>query len=238
MNLTIMHLYPREMNLYGDRGNLLALKKRCEWRKIEVGVVNYELGNELLKRPDIIIGGGGQDAGQAQIEADLQRIGGELRDWVEDGMPILVICGLYQLFGNFFKTQDGDTIEGISALDIETVAGEKRLIGNVVAKSTRFGEIVGYENHSGLTRLGKGMKPLGQVVKGGGNNGEDQTEGTLYKNTIGSYLHGPLLPKNPRVADFLIQTALERKYGAPQDLTKLPDEQEQKAHRVATERPR
>jgi CobQ-like glutamine amidotransferase family enzyme len=238
MTLTILHLYPKEMNLYGDHGNVLTLVKRCEWRGYRVKVVNYEAGDELPEKVDIVIGGGGQDAGQAQIEEDLRRIGTKLKGWVEDGVPMLMICGMYQLFGNFFKTQDGDTIEGISALDIDTVAGDRRLIGNVVVKSRQFGEIVGYENHSGITRLGESMKPLGRVLKGAGNNGDDRTEGVLYNNTIGTYLHGPLLPKNPRVADFLIQVALERKYGAPQNLPKFSDRLEQKAHRVSAERPR
>lgn len=238
MNLRILHLYPREMNLYGDHGNVLALKRRCEWRDIKVEVVEHEMGDKLPEKCDIIFGGGGQDSGQQKIGEDLQKNSEIFRAWVEDGVPTLLICGLYQLFGNFFRTADGDTINGISALDIETVGGSRRLIGNAVVKTSKFGEVVGYENHSGLTTLGSGMRPFGEVVKGEGNNGSDGAEGVLYKNTIGTYLHGPILPKNPKVADFLIETALRRKYGAGQGLAKLDDSLETKARRIAAERPR
>lgn len=238
MNLRILHLYPREMNLYGDHGNVLALKRRCEWRDIKVEVVEHEMGDKLPEKCDIIFGGGGQDSGQQKIGEDLQKNSEIFRAWVEDGVPTLLICGLYQLFGNFFRTADGDTINGISALDIETVGGSRRLIGNAVVKTSKFGEVVGYENHSGLTTLGSGMRPFGEVVKGEGNNGSDGAEGVFYKNTIGTYLHGPILPKNPKVADFLIEAALRRKYGAEQGLAKLDDSLETKARRIAAERPR
>ncbi|MFV0484875.1 MAG: type 1 glutamine amidotransferase [Candidatus Saccharimonadales bacterium] len=238
MNLRILHLYPKEMNLYGDHGNVLVLKRRCEWRGINVEIIEHEIGDKLPEKCDIIFGGGGQDSGQQQIAVDLQKNKGIFSNWIEDGIPTLLVCGLYQLFGNFFKTADGDTIDGISALDIETIAGSKRLIGNVVVKTSKFGDVVGYENHSGLTTIANDMKPFGKMEKGEGNNGSDKTEGVFYKNTIGTYLHGPLLPKNPKIADFLIQTALERKYGAPQELEKLNDSLETKARRVAATRPR
>lgn len=235
MNLTILNLYPKEMDSYGDRGNVLALKRRCEWRGINVKIIEHEIGDKLPEKCDIIVGGGGQDSGQQRIAKDLRRDGARFEDWVEDGVPTLLVCGVYQLFGNFFKDADGDTVEGISVLDFETVAGNRRLIGNTVVKTSKFGEVVGYENHSGLTTLGQGMKPFGTVEKGEGNNG---TDGVFYKNTIGTYLHGPLLPKNPKIADFLIQTALERKYGGEQELAKLDDGLELKARRIAISRPR
>ncbi|MDR3298322.1 MAG: glutamine amidotransferase [Candidatus Nomurabacteria bacterium] len=238
MNLTILHLYPKEMNLYGDHGNVLVLKRRCEWRGIKVNIIEHNIGDELPAKCDIIFGGGGQDSGQQRIAEDLRNNGKALKAWAEDGMPTLLVCGIYQLFGNFFKMQDGVTIEGISVLDIETEAGDKRLIGNIVIESGKFGDIVGYENHSGLTELGNDIKPLGKVTRGYGNNGSDGAEGVFYKNTIGTYMHGPLLPKNPRIADFLIKTALERKYGAQKDFEKLPDKLEQKARKIAMERPR
>lgn len=238
MILKILHLYPKEMNLYGDHGNVLVLKRRCEWRGIKVEIIEHEIGDKLPEKCDIIFGGGGQDSGQQQIADDLRKHGELFKNWIDDGMPTLLVCGLYQLFGNFFKTSDGDTIDGISALDIETTAGAKRLIGNVVVNTGKFGEVVGYENHSGLTRLGANMKPLGKMEQGGGNNGQDGTEGVIYKNTIGTYLHGPLLPKNPKIADYLIERALERKYNKPQELEKLNDSLETKAHRIAAERPR
>ena len=238
MNLKILHLYPKEMNLYGDHGNVLVLKRRAEWRGIDVEIVEHEIGDKLPEKCDIIFGGGGQDSGQQQIAEDLRANGDKFKEWVEDGVPTLLVCGLYQLFGNFFRTADGDTIDGISVLDIETVAGAKRMIGNAVVRTSKFGEVVGYENHSGKTTLGAEMKPLGMMEKGEGNNGTDKTEGAIYKNTIGTYLHGPLLPKNPKIADFLIQKALERKYGGPQELEKLKDDYETRAHRIAAMRPR
>lgn len=237
MTLTILHLYPKEMNLYGDHGNILALQKRCKWRGIDTKIINYEPGKILPKNPDIIFGGGGQDSGQVKIQSDLQEIGPELKNWAEQGVPMLVICGLYQLFGNFFRTVDGNTVDGISIFDIETIANSERLIGNIVIDSSKFGQIVGYENHSGLTKLND-IEPLGTVQTGAGNNGTDHTEGAIYKNAIGTYLHGPLLPKNPKIADFLIKIALERKTGQPVTLEKLNDKLENKARKIAASRPR
>lgn len=211
--LTIVHLYARDMNIYGDHGNVLVLKRRAEWHGYDVTVIEYNPGDTFPAEADIIIGGGGQDSGQDIIQADLLKIGPVLRDLAEHGTPMLLICGLYQLFGKFFKTQDGHVIEGIGLLDIETVAGPERLIGNIVTKSDQFGTIVGYENHSGQTTLGTGVTPFGTVVQGAGNNGHDEHEGARYKNVIGSYLHGSLLPKNPAIADWLIEQAATKKYG-------------------------
>ena len=238
MSLTILHLYPKEMNLYGDHGNVLALQKRCEWRKIRTKVIAHEPGDPLPKDFDIIFGGGGQDSGQGKIEQDLLRIAPELKACVEDGMPTLLICGLYQLFGQYFQTADGKKINGANILPLATVAGPKRLIGNVKITTPSFGEVVGYENHSGLTKISKSANAFGTVITGAGNNGEDMTEGILYKNCIGTYLHGPILPKNPRVADFLISKALERKTGKKYNLEPLNDRIEQRAHNVAANRPR
>lgn len=150
---------------------------------------------------------------------------------------MLMICGLYQLFGKFFKTQDGHIIEGIGLLDIETHAGPERLIGNIVTQSTNFGSVIGYENHSGQTFLGAGVQPLGRVIKGAGNNGQDETEGARYKNVIGTYLHGSLLPKNPAIADFLIEKAVTKKYGefVP---TVVEDRFAELARDIALKRPR
>ncbi len=150
---------------------------------------------------------------------------------------MLIICGLYQLFGNFFKTLNGKTIQGIGILDIETHGGTERLIGNIVVKSHEFGEITGYENHSGQTFLSKQMMPLGLVQKGAGNNGHDATEGVRYKNIIGSYMHGSLLPKNPAIADFLIEKTVTRKYGEFTP-TVIDDRFAELARNVALKRPR
>lgn len=211
--LTIVQLYSRDMNIYGDHGNVLVLKRRAEWHGYDVTVVEYNPGDDFPKSVDIIVGGGGQDSGQDKIQADLLTIGPKLRELAEAGTPMLVICGLYQLFGKFFKTQDGHIIKGIELLDIETIAGPERLIGNIVTRSDEFGDIVGYENHSGQTFLGTGVAPLGTITRGAGNNGQDDFEGARYKNVIGSYLHGSLLPKNPTIADWLIAQAATNKFG-------------------------
>ena len=157
---------------------------------------------------------------------------------IEDGVPCLVICGLYQLFGKYFQTAEGKKIIGTSILDITTNAGPERLIGNIVINSYGFGEVVGYENHSGLTSIGPNVKPFGEVILGAGNNGKDKTEGCRYKNCIGTYLHGPILPKNPKLADFFIEKALGRKSNTGVMLKKLDDEIEEKAHASAASRPR
>ena len=224
------------MNLYGDHGNVLAIKKRCEWRGIQCEIIEHEPGEPIPDDIDIIFGGGGQDSNQNVIEKDLQKIGPKLKEFAEKGTPTLVICGLYQLFGAYFETGEGNKINGINILDIYTVAGQKRLIGNVVINTEKFGEVVGYENHSGLTHLGTSIKPFGNIIKGYGNNGEDATEGVIYKNCIGTYLHGPVLPKNPKLTDFFIQKALEQK-ASKIKLEKLDDTIEKSAHIAASNRP-
>lgn len=238
MTINILHLYPREMNLYGDHGNVLALKQRAIWRGFDVKVIEHHVGDPIPKDIDIIFGGGGQDSGQVKIEEDLRANGDALKAKIEDGTPSLVICGLYQLFGRYFLTSEGKEIRGIGIFDAVTVAGSERLIGNIVIQSERFGEVVGYENHSGLTMPGEGAKPFGTVLKGAGNNGSDGTEGILYRNCIGTYLHGPILPKNPAVADFLLLEALKRKDPSIAALQPLDDTLEMEAHRSAASRPR
>ena len=235
--LHILHLYPKEMNLYGDHGNILALKRRCEWRGIETEVIPLEPGSDLPDDIDIIFGGGGQDSGQSRIEQDLLSRKDQLRALVEQGTPALVICGLYQLFGKGFRTNEGQYIRGIDVFPIETEAGPERLVGNITIMSEDLGEIAGFENHSGLTFL-KGCSPLGTVIRGQGNNGKDRTEGARYKNCIGTYLHGPVLPKNPRLADHLILTALRRKDPSLSALSSLDDSAEEAAHASAASRPR
>lgn len=212
-SLTILQLYPHDMNIYGDSGNTLVLVQRAKWHGYGVELLSYNQGGDFPTDIDMIIGGGGQDSGQDKIQADLLGIGSQLKTLADDGLPMLVICGLYQLFGRFFKTQEGHVIQGIGLLDLETHAGPERLIGNIVTHSEQFGDIIGYENHSGQTFLGSGVQPLGHVQKGAGNNGQDDTEGARYRNVLGSYLHGSLLPKNPAIADFLIEQAAIRKFG-------------------------
>lgn len=211
--ITVLQLYPKDMNIYGDYGNLLVIQRRLEWYGYEPNVIHYNVGDTLPADVDIIIGGGGQDSGQEVIHEDLIKIGPQLKAFAENDVPILVVCGLYQLFGNFFKTLGGKTLTGIGILDVETHGTRERLIGNIVTRSEEFGDIIGYENHSGQTYLGATTEPFATVLKGAGNNMKDGHEGARYKNVIGTYLHGSILPKNPRLADFLIQTAVTKKYG-------------------------
>lgn len=236
-SINLLQLYPKDMNIYGDWGNTLVLKRRLEWHDYGVQLLEYNPGDEFPQGVDLVVGGGGQDSGQLKIHDDLQKIGPALRALANDGVPMLVICGMYQLFGNFFKTKDGEMISGIKLLDIETVGGAERLIGNIVTSSEQFGLIVGYENHSGLTTLGANVRPLGQVIRGAGNNNRDETEGARYRNVIGTYLHGSLLPKNPAIADWLIEQAVTRKFGdfAP---TVIEDRFAILARDIAQRRPR
>lgn len=235
--ITVVQLYSHDMNIYGDWGNVLTIIRRLEWHGYAPQLVEYNPGDKLPEHIDIIIGGGGQDAGQDKIQDDLLAIGNKLHALAEADVPMLVICGLYQMFGKFFKTQDGHIIEGIDLLDIETHAGPERLTGNIVTRSHQFGELIGYENHSGQTFLGKDAQPLGRVIKGAGNNGQDDSEGARYKNVIGSYMHGSVLPKNPILADYLIEKAVVRKYGEFTP-TVIDDRFAELARTVALRRPR
>lgn len=236
--LTILQLYPDELNIYGDNGNLLALKKRLEWRGIIPNIVLHNIGDDFENyQPDIILAGGGQDSNQLKIGEDLQKITPLLTQWIETGVPALFVCGAYQFLGKTNQTLTKQTVPTTRMFNFETVADQERLVGNIVVKSPEFGEVVGYENHSGRTYLGKELTPLGRVVEGGGNNGRDHSEGLRYKNLIGTYLHGPILPKNPAVADFLIKQALERRYGDSQ-LSALDDTIEIEAQKQSANRPR
>jgi CobQ-like glutamine amidotransferase family enzyme len=234
--LKIVHLYPVEMNIYGDNGNALVLKKRLEWRGIEADVVGVEVGEDIPQDTDIIVSGGGQDTGQAKVETDLQERKTQIQSMANDGVVMLLICGTYQLFGHRFVTNKNTVIKGISVLDVETYGGEERLIGNIVTQSD-FGNLVGYENHSGLTYLGAGSTALGRVLSGAGNNGKDLSEGAVTKNVFGTYLHGPILPKNPAFADEILARALDRKYGMD-NLKSLDDSIEALAKQVASSRNR
>lgn len=235
--LNLLQLYPRDMNIYGDWGNTLTLQRRAEWHGYQVALASYNPGDTWPTEVDLIVGGGGQDSGQSTIQDDLIAISDQLKSLAADDVPMLMVCGLYQLFGRFFRTKEGVDITGIGLLDIETHAGPERLIGNIVTTSAEFGDIIGYENHSGLTYLGPEVQPLGTVVRGAGNNGQDSTEGARYRNVIGTYLHGSLLPKNPMVADWLIEQAMVRKYG---DFTPtvIDDRFAERARAVALKRPR
>lgn len=235
--IDLLQLYPRDMNIYGDWGNVLVLRKRLTLRGYDVRLHEYNPGDTFPEQVDLVVGGGGQDSGQNKIQADLLAQGGRLRELADDGLPMLAVCGLYQLFGHRFTTHTGEVITGIGLLDAETVGGPTRLIGNTVLDSDEFGTVIGYENHSGLTTLGAEVQPFGRVTKGDGNNGTDGTEGARYRNVIATYLHGSLLPKNPAVADYLIRHAAERRYGSFNDVAlDIPHEAE--ARTDAAARPR
>mgnify|MGYP000973176766 CR=1 FL=1 len=235
--LVILQLYSHDMNIYGDWGNVLTVLRRAQWYGYVPKFIEYNPGDAFPDHVDIIIGGGGQDAGQDRIQADLMKISPKLHELAERDTPMLMICGLYQLFGKFFKTKDGNVIEGIGLFDIETFGGSERMIGNVVIESDEFGTIIGYENHSGQTMLGAGVKPLGTVRKGAGNNGKDGTEGARYRHVLGSYLHGSLLPKNPQISDWLLEKAAMHRYGEFSSHL-LDDHFAQQARNVALTRPR
>jgi CobQ-like glutamine amidotransferase family enzyme len=235
--IKIAHLYPREMNIYGDMGNIRCLVKRLEWRGYKVEVAPVEVGEPFdFTTADIVFGGGGQDSGQLAVGADLLARGQALREAAAAGMPMLVICGLYQMFGREFRTVSKAVIPGIGVFGAVTEAGPVRMIGNIVVSSD-YGRLVGFENHSGQTRLDKDQPALGKVEKGCGNNPKGGAEGAVKNAVIGTYLHGPVLPKNPGLADHLILTALKRRYGV-EALDPLDDTLEQAAAAVAASRPR
>ena len=232
MELNIYHLYPDVLNLYGDRGNVLCMQRRLEWRGMQANIVNVPIGTKLdAKNCDLIFIGGGQDFEQEVLLDDLKgEKTAELKAAIEDGVPVLAICGGYQMLGQYYKTWDGQQCDFTGALDLYTIGSKDRMIGNYMFTCDELNcEIVGFENHSGKTYLGAGVKPMGKVLAGFGNNGEDGTEGARYKNVFGTYSHGSLLPKNPKLADHILRVALERKYGEA-ELTPLDDSLETAAH--------
>lgn len=239
--LTLYHLYPDLMNIYGDRGNIISLVQRCRWRGIEIDVVPTGIGNSFdPDHCDLLFFGGGQDKEQLMVAEDFRTAQARaIHRYVETGGVLLSICGGYQLLGKYFRTHTGETLRGIDLFDAWTVAGNKRCIGNTVIECDFTGTrrtLVGFENHSGKTYLGPGCKPMGKSLQGFGNNGEDGMEGAIYRNAFGCYLHGSLLPKNPWFADHLILTALRRRYGADQRLPPLDDTLENQAHEAVIAR--
>ena len=237
LEIRVAHLYPDVMNIYGDRGNVIALRYRCEARGIAMTVTDVNIGDAVdLGGFDIVLIGGGQDREQRRIADDLAARGKELRDAIDEGLPALAVCGGFQLFGHRYIDQKGGVIPGIGVFDLETRhPGPRadRCIGDVVL-ATDFGEVVGFENHGGRTYLAPGQAAFGVVVRGFGNNAQDGGEGARKKNAIGTYLHGSLLPKNPALADELILAALRRKYGGEQELAPMDDATEFDARVAAT----
>lgn len=236
MKLKIGHLYPEHLNMYGDKGNIASLVKRAEWRGIEAEVTEVAMGDEIsFSEFDIVLLGGGSDTEQLTVCRELLKFREGLSNYVESDGVLLALCGGYTILGRYYKTKD-ELFDGLSILDIVTEYGEKRLMGNIVLESSLTdSKIVGFENHSGRTYIGEG-KPFGMVLSGFGNNGEDKTEGIIYKNVFGTYLHGPLLPKNPELSDLLIEKALKRKYGEEIKLSPLDDCAEQEANEYAVNR--
>lgn len=206
----ILYLYPDDMNFYGDTGNVIALKRRLEWLGFQVTVLSHNVGDTFSYDADIIVGGGGQDSGQLKILQDLQSHGSQIRQLADQGVPMLMVCGLYQLFGHRFVTSSNHELKGIGVFQAETIAKSSRLIGDIAVRTDQ-GIIVGYENHSGQTMLAPGQPALGSVIKGYGNNAERQDEGAIYNNVYGTYMHGSLLPKNPALADTILKVAMDRR---------------------------
>lgn len=238
MELKICHLYPDVLNLYGDRGNILCMEKRLQWRGIDVVTTGVPIG-EMLKASDydLFFIGGGQDFEQEVLLADLAKgKTAELKAAVEDGAPVLAICGGYQMLGTHYQTWDGHQCDFTGILDLYTVGSESRMIGDYLFTCEELGtNIVGFENHSGKTYLGSSLKPMGKVLHGHGNNGTDGTEGARYKNVFATYAHGCLLPKNPVLCDHILKIALERKFGEV-ELTPLEDTFETDAHQFMERR--
>jgi CobQ-like glutamine amidotransferase family enzyme len=240
-SLRLVHLYPSRMNLYGDRGNVVTLVRRAEWRGWHVLVDEVEVGMPAdFARADLAFMGGGEDRQQAAIADDLRARAAELTAALADGLPFLAVCGAFQLLGESYTGQDGRTLPGIGWFDAVTRPGGRRAIGNIAVEAdSSLGlpvrTLVGFENHGGRTTLGPGQRPLGRVVVGSGNNGQDRTEGAVKGHAIGTYLHGALLPKNPHLADLLLGWALERR-GLPPELPPLDDTAEWAAHRSVLSR--
>ncbi|MDL2249553.1 glutamine amidotransferase [Lachnospiraceae bacterium OttesenSCG-928-J05] len=228
--LTIGHLYPDLLNLYGDRGNIQCFRKRLEWRGMDSEVISVLSGEQAdFSKLDIVLLGGGSDREQRLVCEYLLKIKDEFKAYVEDGGVVLAVCGGYQLLGRSYKTDD-EVIEGLGILDIETQWQAERLVENIVLKSDLFSmPVVGFENHGGRTYIGE-HTPFGKVLFGNGNAEGAGYEGVVYKNVIASYLHGPLLPKNPQVCDYLLSKALKRKYGEEVALEPLDDSLEKAAN--------
>jgi lipid II isoglutaminyl synthase (glutamine-hydrolysing) len=241
MKLVLGHLYPDYLNIYADRGNMAVLERRAAWRGIELDYRAITLGDPL--RPgehDLLYVGGGQDREQSLIAPDLAAKAQQIAEAVAGGAALLAVCGGYQLLGRFYRDRSGAELPGVGLFPLHTVAGERRMIGDVLLECEldpgTTQTLAGFENHAGRTFLEDGARPLGRVVAGFGNNGEDGFEGCRLERAIGTYLHGPLLPRNSWLADWLLGEALARRLGEPPELEPLPDDFERDAHAVAARR--
>jgi len=236
LKLTIAHLYPDLLDLYGDRGNIQSFVKRLAWRDLASEVLSIGVGDSLdFTKVDIVLLGGGTDRNQELACHILQEYKEDFKDYVEDGGVVLALCGGYQMLGEYYYNNN-KKIEGLGILDMATTWKPKRFIRNIILNSPLYKTpIVGFENHSGRTHIGKNI-PFGKVFFGVGNNGRSGYEGVVYKNLIGTYLHGPLLPKNPHVCDDLLERALNRKYKIEMKLEPLDDQIELLANKVIVDR--
>jgi CobQ-like glutamine amidotransferase family enzyme len=244
MRIRVAHLYPEYLNIYADRGNIAVLARRAELRGHELATAAVSVGDPLQHgQHDLIYVGGGQDREQALVAADLAAKGSAIREIVDGGAALLAVCGGYQLLGRSYVGRDGSTMPGAGLFPHETVAGERRMIGDVLLEcefdSGPSRTIAGFENHIGRTRLDAGAAPFGRVVAGFGNDGESGFEGCRVGRAVGTYLHGPLLPRNPWLADLLLSWAIAHASGqVPEPLDPLPDHLEAVAHDVAAARAR
>ena len=243
MTIRVAHLYPEYLNIYADRGNIAVLSGRARWRGIGLEVEPVSLGDDLPPgEHDLLYIGGGQDREQALIAPDLAARGETIREAVDRGVAVLAVCGGYQLLGRFYRGRDGEELPGAGLFPHETVAGERRMIGDCLLECELEPGVrrtlAGFENHAGVTRLDEGAQPLGSVVAGFGNDGESGLEGVRVGNALGTYLHGPLLPRNAWLADWILERALEHRTGERQELGPLADELEDEAQNVAAARAR
>jgi CobQ-like glutamine amidotransferase family enzyme len=243
LKIVIGHLYPEYLNIYADRGNIAVFQRRAGARGLELAVEAVSVGDELRAgEHDLLYIGGGQDREQELIAPDLAARGRALREAVGGGAALLAVCGGYQLLGRFYRGRSGAELPGAGLFPLHTVAGERRMIGDCLLECELQAGVrrtlAGFENHAGVTRLDDGAEPLGRVVAGFGNDGESDFEGVRVGTAVGTYLHGPLLPRNPWLADWLLARALEHRLGRPVELDPLEDELEHEAHAVAAERAR
>jgi CobQ-like glutamine amidotransferase family enzyme len=243
VKVVVGHLYPDYLNIYADRGNIAVLTRRAAWRGIELEVREIGLGDPTAPAEvDLYYVGGGQDREQALIAPDIAARGPELAEALAGGAAFLAVCGGYQLLGHFYRDRAGVELPGAGVLPLHTVAGERRMIGDVLLECElepgRPRTLAGFENHAGRTILDDGAEPLGRVVAGFGNDGASGYEGCRAGRAIGTYLHGPLLPRNPWLADWLLAQAAARRLGEPPAFESLPDELEATAHAVSAARAR
>jgi lipid II isoglutaminyl synthase (glutamine-hydrolysing) len=243
VNIIVGHLYPDYLNIYADRGNIAVLARRAAWRGHELDVRTVTVGEPLEPgEHDLLYVGGGQDREQALVAEDLVAKADAVRAAVDGGAALLAVCGGYQLMGRSYRDFHGDDLPGIGVFPLETVAGDTRMIGDVLLECELEPGVVrtlaGFENHAGRTKLDPGAEPLGRVVAGFGNDGESGFEGCRLGRAVGTYLHGPLLPRNPWFADWVLAQALAHRFGEPPKFGPLPDDLEQQAHAVSSARAR